>query len=94
MKLSREKFEEWRSMLEKQEGRHITVNEFAEIIGIHDRALDHILAGRRGVGREVAQKLLALRQRGVMVHLSDLEYHGEVKRPKKPSSKPPPWLRR
>lgn len=51
--------------------RDVTLKAFADIIGITPRFYQQILSGDRAGGAKTLRGLLALREEGLMLHLSD-----------------------
>ena len=62
-----------RGLLIAKERRDITWSEFANVLGIARRQLIYLMAGERRPGRKTFDGIMDLRDRGVMVHMSDFE---------------------
>lgn len=71
-------------LLMARERRHFTWIEFAKITGIPERYLRHIRERDRAGGAKTVNRLLTLRERGLMIHPSDFVVD---------ETKPLPWVR-
>lgn len=60
-----------RGALIMQERRNINWKEFAEIVGLSHWYIGELRGGRMSGGRKSVNRLLALRNRGIMIHPSD-----------------------
>lgn len=61
------------ALVSAQERRPVHWEEFSQITGLSRRAIRHIMAGDYIGGTKIINALMTLRDRGVMIHLSDFE---------------------